>query len=71
MALRNINFNKSSRVAEVKTKTAQIKSIQKFIVKLKSESKVHEAILTEMDSLNLSKYLEEISSLIASCVSER
>ena len=71
MALRNINFNKSSRVAEVKTKTAQIKSIQKFIVKLKSESKVHEAILSEMDSLNLSKYLEEISSLIASCVSER
>lgn len=71
MALRNINFNKSSRVTEVKAKTAQIKSIQKFIVKLKSESKIYEAILAEMDSLNLSKYLEEISSLIASCVTER
>jgi hypothetical protein len=57
MALRNINFNKSTRVVEAKAKTAQIKSIQKFIVKLKSESKVYEAILTEMDSLNLSKYL--------------
>lgn len=44
-------------MAEVRAKTAQIKSIQKFIVKLKSESKVYEAILTEMDSLNLSKYL--------------
>lgn len=40
-------------------------------MKLKVEGKNHEAVLAEMDTLNLSKYLEEISALIAGCVSER
>jgi hypothetical protein len=57
MALRAVNFDRSSQGLEGKQKTAQIKAIQKFIAKLRSEVKSHEAILTEMETLNLSKYL--------------
>lgn len=71
MALRSVNFDRSSQALEGKQKTAQIKAIQKFIAKLRTDPKSHEAILAEMQTLNLSKYLEEISALIANCVSER
>lgn len=39
-------------------KTAQIKIIQKFIAKLKSDTKNYEAILAQLDTLNMSKYIE-------------
>jgi hypothetical protein len=57
MVLRSVNFDRSSQALEGRQKTAQIKAIQKFIAKLKGESKCHEAILGEMETLNLSKYL--------------
>ena len=41
-----------------KPRSAQIKVIQKFIGRLKSDNKNYEAILIEMDTLNLTKYLE-------------
>jgi hypothetical protein len=71
MALRAVNFDRSSQGVEGKAKTAQIKAIQKFIAKLRSDPKSHEAVLAEMQTLNLTKYLEEISALIANCVTER
>lgn len=58
MALRSVNFDRSSQTLDAKPKTAQIKAIQKFIVKLKVEAKNYEAILAEMGTINLSKYLE-------------
>lgn len=69
--LRDLNFTHPGPSSEEKPRTAQIKAIQKFIVQLKSDNKNHEAILAEMEALNLSKYLEEISALMAACVTER
>lgn len=57
MAFRSVNFDRASLSQEGKQKTAQIKAIQKFIAKLKGEVKSYEAILAEMETLNLSKYL--------------
>ena len=69
IALRQRNFHPTPD--HHTPKTAAIKPIQKFIGKLRTEPKNHEAILKEMEGLNLSKYVEEISALVAQCVSER
>ena len=71
MRLRSPNFNHTGLPASSQPRTAQIKSIQKFIGRLKSDNKNYEAILVEMDTLNLTKYLEEISTLMAVCSNER
>lgn len=55
--LRNINFNSNRAVLDPKPKISQIKAIQKFIGKLKVDNKNYEAILNEVDTINLSKYL--------------
>jgi len=39
-------------------RNAQIKSIQKFIGKLKTDNKNSEAIFAELETLNMSKYIE-------------
>jgi 6-phosphogluconolactonase (cycloisomerase 2 family) len=71
MRLRDLNFHNNAPGSEGRPRTAQIKSIQKFIGRLKSDSKNFEAILCEMETLNLTKYLEEISALMPVCVTER
>lgn len=71
LTLRNANFNHSGPTNEQRVRTAQIKTIQKFIGRLRTDNKNYEAILSEMEGLNLSKYLEEISALIALCVNEK
>lgn len=71
LTLRNANFNNSGPNNEQRARTAQIKTIQKFIGRLRADNKNYEAILSEMEGLNLSKYLEEISALIALCVNEK
>jgi hypothetical protein len=71
ITLRDANFNHNGPSNEQRVRTAQIKTIQKFIGRLRTDNKNYEAILTEMEGLNLSKYLEEISSLMAVCVNER
>ena len=52
-------------------KSAQIKVIQKFIGKLKTEPKNYEALLTELDTLNLAKYVDEISNIISGSVQDK
>ena len=52
-------------------KTAAIKTIQKFISKLKSESKNQQQILQEMDGLNLSKYTDQIANIIVNSLTEK
>ena len=71
MELRNPNFHHLNTHGERQPRTAQIKAIQKFITKLKVDNKNYETIFTEMDGLNLSKYLEEISAIMATSVNER
>ncbi len=71
LTLRNANFNNSGPNNEQRGRTAQIKTIQKFIGRLRADNKNYEGILSEMEGLNLSKYLEEISALIALCVNEK
>lgn len=71
ITFRDANFNHSGPSNDQRIRTAQIKTIQKFIGRLRTDNKNHEAILAEMEGLNLSKYLEEISSLMAVCVNEK
>ena len=52
-------------------RTAQIKVIQKFIGKLKVDNKNFEALLNELDTLNMAKYVDEVSNIIASSVQEK
>lgn len=52
-------------------KTAAIKTIQKFISKFKMENKNQESILHEMESLNLSKYTDEIANIIVNSLTEK
>ncbi len=69
--LRDANFNHNGPNNEQRARIAQIKTIQKFIGRLRTDNKNYEAIIAEMEGLNLSKYLEEISSLMAVCVNEK
>ena len=52
-------------------KTAAIKTIQKFISKFKLDNKNQENILQEMDTLNLSKYTDEIANIIVNSLTEK
>ena len=52
-------------------KTAAIKTIQKFISKFKMENKNQQSILQEMDTLNLSKYTDEIANIIVNSLTEK
>jgi hypothetical protein len=49
-------------------RNAQIKIIQKFLGRLRVDNRNWESILSELSSLNLSKYQEEISNVIANYV---
>lgn len=70
--MRKLNFQPEERgEIEQKPKTSQIKTIQKFINRLKGDAKNGEALLLEMSGLNLSKYLQEIAFIIANSVCEK
>lgn len=47
-------------------KTSKVSSINKFTSKLKTDNRNIEQLITEMETLNISKFLDEIAIIIAS-----
>lgn len=50
---------------------SKINQYQKFASKLKTDNRNLEALIVEMQTLNLTKYLEEVATIIAETVTEK
>lgn len=55
----------------VAKRISKINQYQKFASKLKTENRNLEALVIEMQTLNLTKYLEEIATIIAETVTDK
>lgn len=55
----------------VAKRISKINQYQKFASKLKTENRNLEALVVEMQTLNLTKYLEEIATIIAETVTDK